>query len=90
MIFNAQNLPKWRMVETARGDFNVMGEHGAIIFSNVTKETATLVCAAPKAVKFLLTFDRRHPCRVDVGRVLSQCGIQFEDEANAEPAPAVE
>lgn len=87
MIFDPQNLPKWRMVQTARGDFNVMGEHGAIIFSNLPERDALLVCAGPKAIKFLLTFDRRHPCRVDVSRVLGQCGIQFEEDANV---PAVE
>lgn len=89
MILDPENLPKWRIVQSARGDFNVLNENGAIIFANLPEADAVLACAGPKVVKFMLTcFDNRHPCRVDVGRVLGQCGIDFED--THAPAPAVE
>ena len=71
-------LETWRVAESGRADFHVVGERGQLIVCNVEEPIARIIASAPALIKFLAMCTKPHlPISIPVITMLANCGIEL-------------
>jgi len=89
LTFKHDELPEWETRYESHLGVHIIKDKktGKPVLAVHADDTATLVMALPKLLKFMLAFGLNHPCRIPVDQVLTASNIKLvrKGEENVKP-----